>query len=71
MASAWPRSLTEPSIDRQSELRKRPRRVKSQAKPDQFGPPPLDRAELPTEAKQLVDTQGDLDDVEKTIAYYW
>ena len=40
-------------------------------KPDQFGPPPMDRSELPSEAKQLVDTQGDLDDVEKTIAYYW
>jgi hypothetical protein len=40
-------------------------------KPDQFGPPPLDRSELPTEAKQLVDTQADLDDLEKTIAYYW
>jgi RimJ/RimL family protein N-acetyltransferase len=32
LASAWPRSLTEPSIDRQLQLRKRPRRVKSQAK---------------------------------------
>jgi hypothetical protein len=40
-------------------------------KPDQFGPPPMDRSELPTEAKQLVDTQADLDDLEKTIAYYW
>jgi hypothetical protein len=40
-------------------------------KPDQFGPPPMDRSELPTEAKQLVDTQADLDDVEKAIAYYW
>lgn len=40
-------------------------------KPDQFGPPPMDRSELPTEAKQLLDTQADLDDLEKTIAYYW
>jgi hypothetical protein len=40
-------------------------------KPDQYGPPPMDRSELPTEAKQLVDTQGTLDDLEKTIAYYW
>jgi hypothetical protein len=32
LASAWPRSLTEPSIDRQAELRKRPHQVKSQAK---------------------------------------
>jgi hypothetical protein len=40
-------------------------------KPDQFGPPPMDRSELPTEAKQLVDTQADLDDLERTIAYYW
>jgi hypothetical protein len=40
-------------------------------KPDQFGPPPMDRSELPTEAKQLVDTQANLDDLDKTIAYYW
>jgi hypothetical protein len=40
-------------------------------KPEQYGPPPMDRSELPSEAKQLVDTQGDLDDLEKTIAYYW
>jgi hypothetical protein len=40
-------------------------------KPDQFGPPPMDRSELPTEAKDLVETQGGLDDQEKTIAYYW
>jgi hypothetical protein len=32
MASAWPRSLTELSIDRQAELRKRSPRLKSQAK---------------------------------------
>jgi hypothetical protein len=32
LASAWPRSLTEPRIDRQAELREHPRRVKSQAK---------------------------------------
>jgi hypothetical protein len=31
LASAWPRSLTEPSIHRQAELRKRSHRVKSQA----------------------------------------
>jgi hypothetical protein len=34
LASAWPRSLTEPRIDRQAELREHPRRVKSQAKPE-------------------------------------
>jgi hypothetical protein len=32
LVSAWPRSLTHPSIDRQAELGKRSRRVKSQAK---------------------------------------
>jgi hypothetical protein len=32
LASAWPRSLTQPSIDRQPDQCKRPRRVKSQAK---------------------------------------
>jgi Polysaccharide deacetylase len=39
LASAWPRSLTEPSIGRRAELRKRPRRVKSQAKPAVCGQP--------------------------------
>jgi hypothetical protein len=41
------------------------------SKPDQFGPPLMDRSQLPTEAKDLVNTQADLDDLEKTIAYYW
>jgi len=40
-------------------------------KPDQFGPPLMDRSELRTEAKALVDTQAGLDDLEKTIVYYW
>src|SRR5919201_5030920 len=40
-------------------------------KPDQFGPPLLDRSKLPGEAKALVETQAGLDDLEKTIAYYW
>src|SRR5215204_735810 len=40
-------------------------------KPDQYGPPPIDRSELPSEAKDLVETQAGLDDLEKTIAYYW
>jgi hypothetical protein len=40
-------------------------------KPDQFGPPPLDRSQLPTEAKDLVEEQTALDDVSKTSAYYW
>jgi hypothetical protein len=31
LASAWPRSLTEPSTDRQAELHKQRHRVKSQA----------------------------------------
>src|ERR671931_276389 len=40
-------------------------------KPDQFGPATLDRSKLPDEAKTLVATQADLDDLHKTIAYYW
>jgi hypothetical protein len=40
-------------------------------KPDQFGPPPLDRSSLPTEAKDLVEEQTALDDTAKTSAYYW
>jgi hypothetical protein len=40
-------------------------------KPDQFGPPPMDRSTLPASARDLVETQADLDDLEKTIAYYW
>src|SRR5215217_1615838 len=39
--------------------------------PDQFGPPPLDRSSLPTEAKDLVEEQTALDDNAKTSAYYW
>ena len=38
---------------------------------DQFGPPLMDRSKLPGEAKELVDTQAALDDLKKTIAYYW
>jgi hypothetical protein len=41
------------------------------SKPDQFGPPLMDRSKLPTEAKDLVDIQATLGDLEKTIAYYW
>jgi hypothetical protein len=37
----------------------------------QFPPPPLDRAKLPDDAKQLVDIQAKLTDEQKTIAYYW
>jgi hypothetical protein len=40
-------------------------------KPDQFGPSPMDRSTLPASARDLVETQADLDDLEKTIAYYW
>ena len=40
-------------------------------KPDQFGPPPMDRSELPSGARELIETQANLDDWEKTIAYYW
>jgi hypothetical protein len=40
-------------------------------KPDQYGPPTMDRSKLPGEAKELVDTQAGLDDLQKTIAYYW
>jgi hypothetical protein len=31
----------------------------------------MGRSELPTVAKALVDTQAGLDDLEKTIVYYW
>jgi hypothetical protein len=40
-------------------------------KPDQFGPATMDRSTLPSEAKDLVETQARLGDLEKTIAYYW
>ena len=39
--------------------------------PSQFAPPPLNRAKLPDDAKQLVDIQARLTDEHKTIAYYW
>jgi hypothetical protein len=39
--------------------------------PDQFGPPPMDRSKLAAEAQQLVDTQANLTDLQKTITYYW
>jgi hypothetical protein len=41
------------------------------SRPDQFGPPAMNRANLPAEAKQLVDLQSKLTDVVKTSAYYW
>ena len=40
-------------------------------RPDQFGPPTMDRTKLPSWANQLVDTQAKLTDEQKTIAYYW
>ena len=40
-------------------------------RPDQFGPPAMNRANLPAEAKQLVDFQSKLNDATKTSAYYW
>ena len=40
-------------------------------RPDQFGPPPLARSELPAEAKELVDIQDGLEDDDKTIVSYW
>jgi hypothetical protein len=40
-------------------------------RPDQFGPPAMDRGRLPAEAKQLVDLQAKLTDATKTSAYYW
>jgi hypothetical protein len=40
-------------------------------RPDQFGPPPLDRSSLPTEARDLLEEQTALDDLAKTSAYYW
>jgi hypothetical protein len=41
------------------------------SRPDQFGPPVMSRANLPAEAKQLVDLQAKLSDATKTSAYYW
>ncbi|MEV6489068.1 vanadium-dependent haloperoxidase, partial [Actinoplanes sp. NPDC051633] len=40
-------------------------------RPDQFGPPTMDRFGLPNQAKELVDAQGSLSDRDKTSAYYW
>jgi hypothetical protein len=40
-------------------------------RPDQFGPPTMDRSGLPAQAKALVDAQGSLSDGDKTSAYYW
>jgi uncharacterized protein DUF6851/vanadium-dependent haloperoxidase-like protein len=39
--------------------------------PSQFAPPTMNRATLPEDAKQLVDIQAKLTDLQKTIAYYW
>jgi Domain of unknown function (DUF6851)/VCPO second helical-bundle domain len=41
------------------------------SRPDQFGPPAMNRANLPAEAKQLVDYQAKLTDAIRTSAYYW
>lgn len=41
------------------------------SRPDQFGPPVMNRAKLPAEAKQLVDLQAKLTDATTTSAYYW
>jgi hypothetical protein len=41
------------------------------SRPDQFGPPTMNRSNLPAEAKQLVDLQAKLTDATKTSAYYW
>jgi hypothetical protein len=40
-------------------------------RPDQFGPPVMDRSQLPDEAKDLVSAQAQLNDADKTSAYYW
>ena len=40
-------------------------------RPDQFGPPALDRSKLPAQAKDLVDLSAKLTDAAKTSAYYW
>jgi hypothetical protein len=37
----------------------------------QFGPAPMDRSHLPSEAQELIDTQAKLTDQQKTITYYW
>jgi hypothetical protein len=40
-------------------------------RPDQFGPPTMDRSRLPTEAKALVDLQAKMNDANKASASYW
>jgi hypothetical protein len=40
-------------------------------RPDQFGPPTMDRSRLPGEAKALIDLQARMGETEKTSAYYW
>ena len=39
--------------------------------PGQFGPAPMDRSHLPSEAQDLIDAQAKLTDQQKTITYYW
>lgn len=41
------------------------------SRPDQFGPPTMDRGRLPAQAGKLVDLSAKLTDAHKTSAYYW
>lgn len=41
------------------------------SRPDQFGPPEMDRKKLPAQAKELIDLSAKLTDATKTSAYYW
>jgi hypothetical protein len=41
------------------------------SRPDQFGPPVMDRTKLPAQAKELVDLSAKLTEATKTSAYYW
>ena len=40
-------------------------------RPDQYGPPVMNRSRLPAQAKALIEAQAKLSDVHKTSAYYW
>ena len=40
-------------------------------RPDQFGPPAMDRSRLPAEAQALVDLQTKMNDANKASASYW
>jgi hypothetical protein len=41
------------------------------SRPDQFGPPTMDRTRLPSQAKALVDLQAKMNDANKASASFW